>query len=275
MNPVPVFMYHHVSPHKGDMVTVAPDVFEAQMRFLAEAGYKTLRADEIVDYAATPALHSSPLGGERMIRGTVAITFDDGYLDNYIYAFPVLKKYNIKATIFLVTDWVERSSEFRVQSSELKIKKIPDHNRCKELIDEGKTHEAIMNWDMVKEMQESGFVDFYSHTMTHRKCAELSDAELMRELQDSKRIIEQRLNKPSPYLCWPKGSYNSGAIEAAKWAGYKALFTTGKGIVKRDSDAFSIKRIVVKDNISWFKSRIRIYTNALFSQIYLTIRGRG
>jgi len=115
MNPVPVFMYHHVSPHKGDMVTVAPDVFEAQMRFLAEAGYKTLRADEIVDYAATPALHSSPLGGERMIRGTVAITFDDGYLDNYIYAFPVLKKYNIKATIFLVTDWVERSSEFRVQ----------------------------------------------------------------------------------------------------------------------------------------------------------------
>ena len=48
MNPVPVFMYHHVNLHKGDMVTVTPDVFEGQMRFLAEAGYKTLRADEIV-----------------------------------------------------------------------------------------------------------------------------------------------------------------------------------------------------------------------------------
>ena len=118
-------------------------------------------------------------------------------------------------------------------------------------------------------------MSFYSHTTTHRKCAELSDAELMRELQDSRRIIEQRLNKPSPYLCWPKGSYNSGAIEAAKRAGYKALFTTGKGIVKKDSDAFSIKRIVVKDNINWFKSRVRIYTNPLFSRIYLTIRGRG
>src|SRR3970040_700166 len=172
MRPVPVFMYHHVSPHKSDMVTVTPDVFEAQMRFLAEAGYKTLSADELVEFA----------GGNLVIKEkAVAITFDDGYIDNYVYAFPVLKKYNIKATIFLVTDWVERSSECGVRSSELKIKKIPDHNRCKELIDEGKTHEALMNWDMVKEMQERGFVDFYSHTMTHRKCAELSDAELMRE----------------------------------------------------------------------------------------------
>jgi len=51
MRPVPVFMYHHVSPHKSDMVTVTPDVFEAQMRFLAEAGYKTLSADELVEFA--------------------------------------------------------------------------------------------------------------------------------------------------------------------------------------------------------------------------------
>src|SRR3972149_5965350 len=238
MSPVPVFMYHHVSPHKGDMVTKTPYVFEAQMRFLADAGYKTLSADEVLDYI---------LGTSEIHEKAVAVTFDDGYLDNYIYAFPVFKKYNIKATIFIVTDWVERSSDFGVRSLELKTKKLPNHDECKSFINEGKISEVIMNWDMVKEMQESGFVDFYSHTMTHRKCAELSDAELMRELQDSRRIIEQRLNKPSPYLCWPKGSYNSGAIETAKRAGYKALFTTGKGIVKKGSDAFSIKRIVVKE----------------------------
>ena len=226
MRPVPVFMYHHVSPHKSDMVTVTPDVFEAQMRFLAEAGYKTLSADELVEFA----------GGNLVIKEkAVAITFDDGYIDNYVYAFPVLKKYNIKATIFLVTDWVERSSEFGVRSLELKTKKLPNHNECKRFINEGKISEVIMNWDMVKEMQESGLVSFYSHTTTHRKCAELSDAELMRELQDSRRIIEQRLNKPSPYLCWPKGSYNSGAIETAKGAGYKALFTTQKSIFKKSS----------------------------------------
>ena len=262
-------MYHHVSPHKGDMVTVTPDIFEAQMRFLADAGYKTLSADEVLDYI---------LGTSAINEKAVAITFDDGYLDNYIYAFPVFKKYNIKATIFAVITWVEAASNVvRSQESGVRNEKIiiPSHLDSKNLIASGQAHKVIMNWDMVKEIQESGLIDFYSHTMTHRKCAELSDAELMRELQDSRRIIEQRLNKPSPYLCWPKGSYNSGAIEAAKRAGYKALFTTGKGIVKKDSDAFSIKRIVVKDNINWFKSRVRIYTNSLFSQIYLIIRGRG
>ena len=100
MRTIPVFMYHHVNPHKGDMVTITPGVFDAQMKFLAETGYRTLSADELVEFA----------GGNLAIKGkAVAVTFDDGYLDNYVYVFHVLKKYNIKATIFIVTDWVERS----------------------------------------------------------------------------------------------------------------------------------------------------------------------
>src|SRR3989304_8715794 len=151
MSPVPVFMYHHVSPHKGDMVTVTPDVFEAQMRFLADAGYKTLSADEVLDYI---------LGTSEIHEKAVAVTFDDGYLDNYIYAFPAFKKYNIKATIFIVTDWVERSSDFGVRSLELKTKKLPNHDECKRFINEGKISEVIMNWDMIKDMQHSGLIEF-------------------------------------------------------------------------------------------------------------------
>jgi len=266
MRPVPVFMYHHVSPHKSDMVTVTPDVFEAQMRFLAEAGYKTLSADEVLDYI---------LGMSAINEKAVAITFDDGYLDNYIYVFPILKKYNIKATIFIVTDWVEEAS--KAQGSRGKGQGViaPSHQEGKELIAKGQTHQVIMNWDMVKEMQESGLIDFYSHTMTHRKCAELSDAELMRELQDSKRVIEQRLNEPCAYLCWPKGSHNANSIKIAKGVGYQALFTTKRGVVKTGSDKFSIERIAVKDDAGWFKERVRIYTNLLLSKLYLSIRGRG
>ncbi|MBI3755819.1 MAG: polysaccharide deacetylase family protein, partial [Deltaproteobacteria bacterium] len=206
MSPVPVFMYHHVSPHRGDMVTVTPDVLEAQMRFLKEAGYRTLSAEEIVSHA----------GGKSAVSGkAVAITFDDGYLDNYMYAFPILKKYNIKTTIFIVIDWVEKSSEFviakgfspeaisvdKIASPEPALsekarllryarndesegarndKTLPNHNECKRLINEGKTSEVIMNWDMIKEMQQSGLVDFYSHTMSHRKCAEISEEELIK-----------------------------------------------------------------------------------------------
>ena len=299
MRPIPIFMYHHVSPHKGDMVTVTPDVFEAQMRFLAENGYRTLCAGEIVGYAAQEAPMKyftstfipfrrgrgdknlpSPLAGEGQGEGrlkAVAVTFDDGYLDNYVYVFHVLKKYNIKATIFIVTDWVEAASlnTVRSQGSEVRSNEIivPSHNEGKSFVASSQAHKVIKNWDMVKEMQDSGLIDFYSHTMTHRKCAELAEEDLIKELKYSKAIIEENLNAPCPYLCWPKGSYSKRSVEAAKGAGYKALFTTERGIVKKGSDVFSIKRIVVKDNIIWFKNRVRIYTNPLFSWIYLTMRG--
>src|SRR3990170_5784941 len=91
MRPIPVFMYHHVNPNKDDMVTVVPDIFEAQMKFLAETGCRTLSADELV---------KSISGNMETAKKAVAITFDDGYLDNYQYAFPILKRYNIKAIIF-------------------------------------------------------------------------------------------------------------------------------------------------------------------------------
>ena len=276
MSPIPIFMYHHVSPHKGDMVTVAPDVFEAQMRFLADAGYKTLSADEVLDYI---------LGTSEIHEKAVAVTFDDGYLDNYIYAFPVFKKYNIKATIFIVTDWVEAASLNTVRSqgpapagfkqgSEVRSDEIivPSHTEGKSFVASSQAHKVIMNWDMIKEMQKSGLVGFYSHTVSHKKCDELSDEKLMMELKDSKRVTEQRLHKPCPYLCWPKGSHKEDSIEAAKEAGYKELFTAKRGVVKKGFDRFSIERIVVKDNVRWFENRVRIYTNPLLSKIYLAIR---
>ncbi|MBI3753106.1 MAG: polysaccharide deacetylase family protein [Deltaproteobacteria bacterium] len=269
MSPIPVFMYHHVSPHKGDMVSVTPDVFEAQMRFLKEAGYRTLSADEVVGYI---------LSDVEIKEKTVALTFDDGYLDNYVHAFPVLKEYNIKATIFIVTDWVEeasnivRSQESGVRSNETPT---PSHREGKELIATSQADKVILNWDRIREMEGSGLVEFYSHTMSHKKCAELSDEELIRELEGSKKVMEQKLNKPRPYLCWPKGSYTPESVKAAKDAGYTALFTTKRGVVKKGSDRFCIERIVVKDRVRWFKNKARIYTNPLFSKIYLALRGRG
>lgn len=279
MNPIPVFMYHHINQHKDDIVTITPEAFEAQMRFLTEQGYRTVSADEVVEFADPSSPLPSPpyqrgLGGCGE-RGAVAITFDDGYLDNYIYAFPILKKYNIKAIIFLIVDWVEKASKGMGQRAEGEGQELvaPSHSEGKELIANGHANKVMMNWDMVLEMQNSGLVDFYSHTTTHRKCAELSEEELTKELNDSKRIIEERLNRPCPYLCWPKGSYNENSVKIAKEAGYKALWTTIRGVVKTGSDKFFIERIVVKDDIGWFKNRVRIYTNNLFSKIYLAMRG--
>ena len=267
-------MYHHVNPHKGDMVTVTPGVFDAQMKFLSETGYRTLSAGELVEFAdgnlAIPSPYPSPPRGEGRERGAVVVTFDDGYLDNYVYAFPVLKRYGIKAVIFLTADWVEKASMVMNKGAI----SIPSHKEGKDLISGGRFHKVVMNWDMIREMQESKLVEFYSHTMTHRKCAELPEKELRGELNDSKTILEERLNRPCPYLCWPKGSYNESSVRIAKESGYKALFTTERDIVKHGSDRFCLGRIVVKDDIKWFKRKLLIYTNPLLSRLYVAVRGR-
>ena len=252
-------MYHHINPHRGDMVTVTPEVFEGQMEYLYKSGYRTLKIDELLDF----------ISGKLTIKEkSVVVTFDDGWLDNYLYAFPVLKKYNINAAIFVITDRTERASNI-VKSQDVII---PPHRESKKLLANGQSHKVVINWDMAKEMQKSGFIEFYSHTKSHRRCGQLNENELLEELMDSKGTIEERLGRPCPYLCWPYGSYSDTALQVARATGYKAVFTTKHGVVKKDSNPFAINRIVVKDNVAWFKKRMLIYTDTILSSIYLKIK---
>jgi peptidoglycan/xylan/chitin deacetylase (PgdA/CDA1 family) len=258
-------MYHHINPRKGDMVTVTPEVFEGQMEYLHRSGYRTLKIDELLNC----------ISGKLTIKEkSVVVTFDDAWLDNYVYAYPVLKKYKINAAIFIITDRTDRASNIESRGSEVRWQetKIPTHTESKKLITDGQPNKVVINWDMAKEMSDSGLVEFYSHTKTHAKCDCLSESELWEELGGSKRIIEERLGKPCPYLCWPYGRYNDNAIKIAREIGYKAIFTTNHGVVKKYSDPFTIKRIVVKDNVAWFRKRMLIYTNSILSKIYLKIK---
>jgi peptidoglycan/xylan/chitin deacetylase (PgdA/CDA1 family) len=252
-------MYHHVSPHRGDTVTVTPEVFEGQMHHLGEAGYRTLTAGELLSFVS----------GELTLQGkAVVITFDDGWLDNYLYAFPVLKKYQLNATVFLITDRTDMASGRTATLPD----RVPTHNESKALIEQGEAYRVALNWKLVGEMEGSGLVKFYSHTRSHRKCDTLSEKELLRELEESKRIMEEKLGRPCPYLCWPYGRYDQHALNTAKDVGYRGLFTTEHGVVQAGSDPFAIKRIVVKDNTEWFRKRMCIYTNPVLSPLYLTLK---
>jgi peptidoglycan/xylan/chitin deacetylase (PgdA/CDA1 family) len=238
---VPVLMYHHINPHRGDIVTVTPEVFEAQMKYLADEGYRTLKLDELVSFIMGELTPDSK---------SVVVTFDDGWLDNYIYAYPVLRKYKINTAIFLITDRVEKASENINTITE----QIPSHNESKEFIVKGDAHKVVMGWKLIKEMQQSGIIEFYPHTKSHKRCGELKDYELLDEMRGSKDMIERRLGLPLPYFCWPYGSYNEDSIKAAIDAGFKALFTTDDGFTEQGSDPFRIKRIDVRDDLPWFKS---------------------
>ncbi|GBD96428.1 poly-beta-1,6-N-acetyl-D-glucosamine N-deacetylase precursor [bacterium BMS3Abin06] len=252
-------MYHHVNPHKGDMVTVTPDVFEGQMRYLRERGYRTLNINELISYIN---------GNLELRHKAVAVTFDDGWLDNYIYAFPVLEKYKINAAVFVITDWTENASG----KPEGIPFPAPTHKESRLLVEKKETYKIALNWKTVKEMSDSGLVGFYSHTKSHRRCDELSGTELLEELEDSKNLLEQKTGRSCPYLCWPYGKYNNTALDIAKKTGYKAVFTTEHGVAGRGDDLMAIRRIVVKDSVDWFKKRMLVYTNSVLSACYLKLK---
>ncbi|HEU5361270.1 MAG TPA: polysaccharide deacetylase family protein [Candidatus Deferrimicrobiaceae bacterium] len=258
MSPVPVFMYHHVNPHKGDPVTVTPDVFEGQMRFLREGGYRSISPSDLLAY----------LQGGAVPKKSVAVTFDDGWLDNYLFAFPVLKKYGVRATVFLVTDRVDKASSERGERGP----SVPTHRESKWLVREGKAHRVVLNWDHVREMASGGLVEFHSHTKTHPRCDTLSPEALAGELRGSREVIEQNTGRPCRYLCWPYGRTSPAAVEAAKRAGYHAAFTTKPGVVEAGGDPFDIRRIVVKDDVGWFERRTAVYTSSTLSKLYLMVK---
>jgi len=87
-------MYHHISTSTG-MITVSPDHFAAQMAYLAQAGYRTVGAEQLGAY----------LAGASLPAKSVVLTFDDGYLDNWVHAHPVLQRHGFTALCFLVTSW--------------------------------------------------------------------------------------------------------------------------------------------------------------------------
>lgn len=240
---IPVLIYHHINAHSGDTVTVTPEIFAAQLKFLHDKGYQTLSADELSEFVT---------GSRSFMSKAVVITFDDGWLDNYLYAVPLLSKYQFKATFFIITARVDAAS-LRERSDRADI---PDHNTAKQLIANGAAEQVVIGWDMIKKLAESGFYSFYSHTITHRSCSGLPPLELQTELIESKARIEQELGNRCDYLCWPYGSFSAATVSAAKDAGYKAVFTTINGFCASGSDPYMIQRIEVKNSAEWLKSRL-------------------
>lgn len=261
-------MYHHISPLKGDMITVTPEVFEAQLRHVA-SGYRAITLDEAVDFIS---------GGFNPPEKCVVLTFDDCYLDNYVHAWPLLKKYGIKAAIFTVTSWADKASlapPGAVSAAMDECRRNPvAHAASKAIAGAGEYHRVAASWDMIKEMRSGNLVDFYSHTATHRSCDVLTQDELGFELGSSRAALERELGTSCKYLCWPKGRYTEAAVKAAQGAGYSALFTTRHGVIKPGDDLLSIKRVVVKDDADWLKLRLRIYCSPLLSGLYLKVKKR-
>ncbi len=175
-------LYHLVSDETyGDYtyLFVRENDFEQQLREIQALGYQTYFADE------PQRAHGKP---------GVVITFDDGYADNYTTVFPLLKKYNMKATIFLITDMIGTEGHLTEQQ--------------------------------IKEMSASGLVHFGSHTVSHPRLDTLTEYGMREELLHSKEILEELTGKEISALAYPNGVYSDKAEQLSAALGYRFAYTT-------------------------------------------------
>ena len=216
---VPVLMYHSISDGNIDAnfsgLFVSTKKFEKQMKFLAKHHYNVVTPDKVIAYMTKI---------EKMPPKTVAITVDDGYYDFYKNAYPVLKKYNLPATIFIVTDHIGRPN--------------------------------YLGWKELREMSDSGLITIGSHTKSHPWLPTISVDEnrLREEIVVSKETLENGLGKKVYYICYPNGAFNDLIKETVKIAGYKGGFTTNPTRNSALDDIYAIRRI--KMSSSSYKSII-------------------
>lgn len=198
-----VLNYHQVANNPNSLAVQISD-FDTQMKFLAESGCITITPDEL--YAG--------LNGEiELPPKPVLITFDDGYTDNYTNAFPILKRYNLRATIFVIPAFTS-------------------------------VYPNYMTWEQLKEMEANG-ITIESHTLTHPKLEELPDDEIRNELLNSKNLLEENLGHPVEFLAYPTGTYNLHIAGIAQDIGYKGAFTIKYGVVDKGSNFFALERVPI------------------------------
>ncbi|MGY4796678.1 polysaccharide deacetylase family protein [Lysinibacillus fusiformis] len=236
---IPILMYHHLEENINNNTVISPENFENQMKLLKMEGYHAISAQQLYDY----------LNGQTPLpQKPVLITFDDGYFSNYEKAYPILKKYDMHAEIFVIASRILENSENNHYPNE----------------------SAKMSWDQLKEMKD--YITIQSHTWDlHYKLPsengklngavfgpsfvngqlESQDAYEERVRNDfirSRKIIKEKLGYEPIAISYPYGIYSLPTIKIAKEAGFKMAFVIQNKHVKKGDAIFTLSRITINGN---------------------------
>ena len=225
---VPVLSYHQVNDEDNNALTVPTAVFEQQMAYLHDNGYHAITPDQLNAYLTE---------GAPLPEKPVLITFDDGYRDNYENAFPVLQKYGMTATIFLISDFMDRFDKY-------------------------------LTWQQVQEMSEAG-IYMGAHTLSHFELPGLSKAELYQQIEGGKLAIEWKTLRFTEYIAYPCGSYNADVLAVARDCGYKCGFTVRYDLVHPGDNPYLLSRVPVfgHNAHSFWKFKLRLHGAPLWGRL--------
>ena len=200
----PILMYHSIDDHGAKLkLSVPVEELRAQMKYLRDKKFDIVSSAQLADMIKS---------GKKIPHNIVAVTLDDGPLDNYVNAFPVFKEYKIPATMFVISGSVGKPN--------------------------------FLNAAQIKEMSDAG-IDIESHSVTHPYIEDLTPDRFKREVIESKKAIEAITGKPVYTFCFPYGGFRDYVRDILRDAGYKAAFVT----MPRDNsialDPYRMKRIKI------------------------------
>ena len=198
---VPILYYHSVMQEKGNELRMPPEQFEAQMSYLHDRGYQSVSLEQL--YLASNGRGTLP-------TKPFVITFDDGYVDNFTNAFPILAKHGFTATVFMITSYIDG--------------------------------EGFMTWGQLKELVANGW-EIESHTTSHPYLTKVDPIAVLSELNLSKELLEKELGKPVKFFAYPYGDLNANVVQAVKETGHLMAVSTQRGWADVKTDAWSVHRI--------------------------------
>lgn len=210
----PSFVLHPDPPPIKDYIPVfifhkvEREGFEEKLKFLRDNFYNTITCDELYNFIQGKHSFSSP---------TVCLTFDDVHKSLYEIAYPLLKEYGFCAVAFVVPLFIGK--------------------------------EGWITWEGIDEMSRSGIIDFQSHTLNHRRMWGFSEEQsqtILSELKESRRILEERLNKPVRHLAYPYGRGSRLAQILSREAGFLTNFwgpLNGHPYNTKGTDPYKLARL--------------------------------
>jgi peptidoglycan/xylan/chitin deacetylase (PgdA/CDA1 family) len=211
---VPILMYHYIADPAPNTDRIRRELsvsladFEAQLKYLKDNGYTAISLYQ---------LHDHLFKGNDLPPKPIVLTFDDGYLDHYTNAFPLLKKYGMSATFFVVTDYANY--------------KNPEH----------------LTWEMMREMFAAG-MSIESHSRTHIDLRNRSNGLLAWELLGPVEQIEAFIGKRPRFFSYPTGRYDARVIQVLRDIQTYAAVTTEWGFSHTRSNTLTWSRIRIRNS---------------------------
>lgn len=253
---VPVCMFHHVNENAGDFLTVSVPVFAEMMERLRREGYATLSSEEFREYM---------LGVRDVPAKSVLLTFDDAWLDVFVHAYPILRTFGLKFTVFVVSGWADLASMHPRQAPP---KAFPPHREAENLAHTKRAGEVVCSWGDLEEMTDGGLCSVENHTASHGRLPDVRS-----DIAAGREALRRHLGRPGSQLCWPSGRHDRHSLATARALGIDITYLVRRGVNLAGWGAMRVKRFTVDDRDGdWFMRQIDIFSRPVYGYLYSRIK---